>query len=317
MRIVALEEAFDMEGLEGVASHREGVVDKEVAADWKQRLKDFSEWRIPEMDEAGIDVQVLSLTVPGIQGVEDAATAVRDAKTANDYLAGVIARYPDRFRGFAALPMQDAEAAAAELRRCVSELGFCGALVNDHTANQYYDEAQFAVVWSMLEELDVPLYIHPGAPMRDNWNLLKDHPELIGAAWSWGAEVGGHALRLIYGGVFDRHPRAKLILGHMGEFLPFQRWRLDSRYQTFEKKTLQMSPSHYFGRNILITTSGVASPSALAGAIMEIGEDAVMFSVDYPYESSTVALDFLKHAPLSDSAREKVAFRNAERVLKI
>jgi 2,3-dihydroxybenzoate decarboxylase len=139
---------------------------------------------------------------------------------------------PARFRGFAALPMQDPEAAAAELDRCVRELGFCGALVNDHLQGHYLDEPRYDEVWAALEELSVPLYLHPGAPPADRWKVLNGRPDLYGATWSWAAEVGGHALRIIYGGVFDRHPGATLILGHMGEFLPFMRSRLDSRYHT-------------------------------------------------------------------------------------
>jgi 2,3-dihydroxybenzoate decarboxylase len=319
MKIIALEEAFSMDGLKMVAKTSDTPipVDGAILANWESRLRDFTQWRLPEMDKYGISIQVLSLTVPGIQGVSDAAAAVADAIMANDYLAAITAKHPDRFRSFAALPLQNPDAAVQELRRCVAELGFCGALVNDHTNGHYLDEAQFSSVWQALEELNVPLYIHPGAPPVDRWNLLLGHPELFGPTWSWGPEVGGHALRLVYGGVFDRHPNAKIILGHMGEFLPFQLWRLDSRYATLKVQTLERSPSDYFGRNIFITTSGVCSPAALAGAVMEIGEDAVMFAVDYPYESTELAVRFLEAAPLSKLAREKIASRNAERLLRI
>lgn len=139
----------------------------------------------------------------------------------------------------------------------------------------------------------------------------------MGPTFSWGPEVAGHALRILYGGVFDRYPKAKVILGHMGEFLPFQRWRLDSRYRTLKDQQLQLMPSEYFGRNIFITTSGMFSPASLLGAIMEIGEDAIMFSIDYPYESTELAVQFLESSPLSQLAREKIAWRNAERILGI
>lgn len=319
MKIIAIEEAFAMDGLKMVPklSNYKGPRDPAVLADWVRRNADFTELRLPDMDKNGVSVQVLSLTSPGIQAVRDVAGALADAKAANDYLAGVVSQHPDRFKGFAALPLQDPEAAVQELRRCVSVLGFCGALVNDHTNGHYLDEPQFEPVWQVLEELDVPLYIHPGAPALDKWNVLDGYPQLLGAGWEWQAQAGGHALRLVYGGVFDRHPKARIILGHMGEFLPFQLWRLDSRYNTLKDRKLDRLPSEYFGRNIFITTSGVCSPAALAGAVMAIGEDAVLFAIDYPFESSESAVQFLDAAPLSNIAREKIAHLNAECLLRI
>lgn len=321
MKIIALEEAFSMEDLPMVPKLNDFPlpIDPAVIADWEVRDADFTQLRLPDMDTNGVTIQVLSLTAPGIQGVPDAAIAVADARAANDYLAGVVAEHPDRFKGFAALALQDPHVAAQELRRCVNELKFCGALVNDHTHGHYLDEPQFEPVWQVLEELEVPLYIHPGAPPLDQWNVLKGYPELSAASWAWQAQVGGHALRILHSGLFDRHPKAQIILGHMGEFLPFQLWRFDSRYATMNQQTrrLERMPSEYFGKNIFITTSGVFSPSALAGAVMAIGEDAVLFSIDYPYESSELAVRFLDSAPLSKCAREKVSYLNAERLLRI
>lgn len=319
MRYIALEEAFSVPELEDrQPSPWLGFrFSQRHIADWARKLPDFTEFRLPEMDAAGIDVQVLSLTVPGLQSDADERTARDDARLANDYLAQIVARHPDRFRGFAALPMQDPGAAAAELGRCVRELGFCGALVNDHFQGHYLDEPRYDEVWAALEELAVPLYLHPGAPPADHWKVLDGCPELYGATWSWAAETGGHALRVLYGGVFDRHPGTTLILGHMGEFLPFMRSRLDSRYLTLDLDTpLQRMPSAYIGSNVVITTSGVFSPAALTGAVLEIGADAVMFSVDYPYESSHEAVAGLERTTLSDTDREKIAHGNAERILR-
>jgi 2,3-dihydroxybenzoate decarboxylase len=173
-------------------------------------------------------------------------------------------------------------------------------------------------VWAALEELSVPLYLHPGAPPADHWKVLHGRPELYGATWSWAAETGGHALRIIYGAVFDRHPQVTLILGHKGEFLPFMRSRLDSHYLTLDLEApLQRMPSAYIGSNVVITTSGVFSPAALTGAVLEIGADAVMFSVDYPDESSHEAVAGLERTTLSDTDREKIAYRNAERILRL
>lgn len=270
------------------------------------------------MDAAGIDIQVLSLTVPGLQIDIDEGDARERARSANDYLAHVISEHPKRFRGFAALPLQDPRAAARELERCVTELGFCGALVNDHLGGHYLDEPQYDDVWAAVESLKVPLYLHPGAPPADRWHVLEGHPEMCGALWSWGAEVAAHALRIVFGGVFDRHPAATLILGHVGEFLPYQRSRFDSRYQTLETdRALQRPPSAYVGTNIVFTNSGVFSPAALTGAVFEVGADAVMFSVDYPYESSKDAVEGFERTTLSPWDREKIAHGNAERILRL
>ncbi|MFJ9779153.1 amidohydrolase family protein [Amycolatopsis sp. NPDC101161] len=317
MRLIAMEEAFAIPELQarfpvprtGTAAH--------WIEDWAKRLGDFTTFRLPDMDEHGIDVQVLSLTAPGIQGLTDARQAVADARLANDHLAGVLAAHPDRFRGLAALPLQDPEAAVAELHRAVGTLGLSGALVNDHTGGSYLDDPRYDPVWAALEDLDVPLYLHPGAPPAEPWRVLADRPELRGPLWSWGAETSGHALRIVFGGVFDRHPRATLILGHLGEFLPFQLARLDSRYARQEKRPLARKPSEYFGRNILITTSGVCAPAALAGAVLAIGADAILFAVDYPFEDTAEAVRFLEHAPLSDADRAKIGHGNAERVLHL
>jgi 2,3-dihydroxybenzoate decarboxylase len=212
--------------------------------------------------------------------------------------------------------MQDPKAAAAELERAVRELGFVGALVNDHFDGHYLDEPQYEQVWAALEELAVPLYLHPGSPPADRWKVLENRPELYGATWSWAADTGGHTLRVIYGGVFDRHPGATLILGHMGEFLPFMRSRLDSRYRIHEPESpLKRAPSSYIGTNVKVTTSGVFSPAALTGAVLEIGADSIMFSVDYPYETTREAVEGFERTTLSDTDRAKIAHLNAERLL--
>lgn len=317
MKYIALEEAFSIPGIADPMSELSSRTTP-YAEQWLRKLPDFTEYRLPEMDATGIDIQVLSLTVPGLQVEIDADTARDNARRANDYLAEVVSEHPTRFRGFAALPMQNPKAAAAELNRCITELGFCGALVNDHLGGHYLDEPLYEPVWEALEALGVPLYLHPGAPPVDHWHVLSGHPELYGAMWSWAAEVSAHALRVLCSGVFDRHPSATLILGHMGEFLPYQRSRLDSRYATTNTDDrLPRPPSAYLGTNIVFTTSGVFSPAALTGAVLEVGGDAIMFSVDYPYESSREAVDGFERTTLSPTDREKIAHGNAERILKI
>ncbi|MEU0922684.1 MULTISPECIES: amidohydrolase family protein [Streptomyces] len=317
MRLIALEEAFALPDFLSRQPLTKTSTSADLLALWNRQLVDFTEERLPLMDKHGIQVQVLSLTVPGIQGLTNAEEAIAESRRANDFLADIIARHPDRFKGFAAVPLQEPEAAAAELERAVNDLGLSGALVNDHTNGHYYDEPQFDVFWDKLEELDVPLYLHPGAPAADSWHILKGHPELVGPVWTWGPETAGHTLRMVLGGVFDRHPRAKLILGHMGEGLPFHLARLDSRYACQSDQPLGRRPSAYFGDNIRITVSGVWSHAALVGAINAIGADAVMFAVDYPYESTEEAVAFLRSAPISADDREKVAHLNAERLLHL
>ncbi|RJQ68852.1 amidohydrolase [Pseudonocardiaceae bacterium YIM PH 21723] len=319
MRLIALEEAFWAPGLKtkGMFTETKPPWRPELLERVVTRLTDFTEHRLPEMDRLGVDVQVLSVGAPGIQAQPDADIAVSDARLANDYLAEVVGKHPDRFAGFAALPLQDPERAVTELRRAVEELGFVGALVNDHTNGHYLDEPQYAQVWAELERLDVPLYIHPSPP-AEPWSVIAGHPVLDGPLFSWQATTGGHAMRLIYGRVFDRFPGARIILGHMGEFLPLQLSRIDNIHRMLDLPELpDRTPSEYFGRNIAITTTGVFSHAVLLAAIDAIGLDNVMFSVDYPYDDSEKGVEFIRTAPLSPADLAKVASGNAERILKL
>lgn len=321
MKLIALEEGFLYDKLSTDGSPFGHIPLKPaVLADVRRRLPDFTEYRLPEMDKHGIDMQVLSLTAPGIQMQPDAQTAVADARAANDFLASVISEHPGRFQGLAAVPLQDPRQAAAELRRAVEELGLCGALVNDHTLGHYLDEPQYEPFWETLQDLGVALYIHPNPVPSDEWKVLQGYPGLDHATWSWAARTGGHALRLIFGGVFDKFPGARIILGHMGEFLPAQLFRIDIRYRDLDptlQTQLKRLPSEYFGTNIAITTSGVFSHQALTDAIQTIGIDNVMFAIDYPFESTEQAAEFIRTAPLSPVDKERVAHANAERILRL
>lgn len=282
-----------------------------------RKLTDFDTLRLAEMDAHGVRYVILSQTGPGVQAEPDVAAAIRLASGNNDFLAERIAPNRHRFGGFAHLPMQDPKAAAAELERAVRQLGFKGALVNGHTHGTYYDDPAYDVFWERLQALDVPFYLHPIDPYGMP-SAYQGHPELVGAAWGWGVETATHALRLLFGGVFDRFPGVKVILGHMGEGLPFQRWRFDSRFAAYPHGiTLKRPPSAYIGSNIVITTSGVCSGATVAGAVAEMGADAVMFSIDYPYESTEAAAAFIEAAPLSDADRRLVAFENARRLFKL
>ena len=213
--------------------------------------------------------------------------------------------------------MQDPVAAAKELERTVVEYGFKGAMINGHTLGRYYEGGEFDIFWERAQALDVPIYLHPNA-FSETPALLAGMPVLQGATWGWGVETAGHALRLLFGGVFDRFPQLTLLLGHMGEALPYQRWRMDSRFAAYPSNIkLARKPSEYIGSNILITTAGVCSAPSLLGAIGELGAQAVLFSVDYPYESTSSACAFIEEAPLDEKVRDQVCHGNARRIFKL
>ena len=235
-RKIALEEHFLVEGFANIggtgASGPGAAAFRRYAA---ERLPEIDALRLDAMDKAGIDLAVLSLFQPGIQGKRDTATAVRKAKAVNDALAERIARHPARFRGFAAVPMQDPREAADELERAVKELGFKGALINGHTQGVYLDDPRCLPFWERVAALDVPIYLHPANPMTIP-AAFEGYPGLAQAIFGWAAETGGHALRLVLSGLFDRFPSLTIILGHMGEALPFYLWRIDSRFKISEPR---------------------------------------------------------------------------------
>ncbi|MFH8336360.1 amidohydrolase family protein [Streptomyces sp. AM6-12] len=317
---IAVEEAIAIPGL---ADRRPPTplpdnIEPAFLADMAARLPDVTRFRLPDMDANGIVVQVLSLTVPGIEAETDPVRAVDNARYVNDHLAEIVDAHPGRFAAFAALPLQDPAAAVTELRRTVERLGFKGALVNDHIQGRYLDDPSFDRVWATLSELGVPLYLHPGMPPADRWRVLDAHPELDGALWSWQAATGGHAMRVIMSGVFDRHPQATMMLGHAGEFLPFQLSRFDSRYATLTvPRPLRHQPSEYFGRNVLATTSGVLSPAAIEALVHVLGADSVLFAADYPYEKTGAAVTALERTRLPDTDKQKIASGNARRLLRV
>lgn len=314
---IALEEHFSAPGFSAYSEKYTRALPADFVARLDAKLADFDDQRLQEMDAGNIEYVVLSQTMPGVQAETDRDTAVRRARENNEFLAGRVARHPRRFGAFAHVALQDPCAAANELERAVVECGFKGAMVNGHTLGRYYEAAEFDVFWERAQALGVPIYLHPNAFSQPP-ALLEGMPVLQGAAWGWGVETAGHALRLLFGGVFDRFPRLNLLLGHMGEALPYQRWRLDSRFAAYPSGIkLARKPSEYIGSNILITTSGVCSAPALMGAIGELGEQAVLFSVDYPYESTAEACTFIEQAPLSDRTRALVCHGNARRLFRL
>jgi 2,3-dihydroxybenzoate decarboxylase len=316
MRKIALEEAFTAPSTAPYLEITLAAVDDKDKPGFIDLLEN-SEKRIKAMDDAGIDIFVLSQTSPGVQAEKDAATAVRRAREANDYLKGQIELHPDRYRGFAHLPMQDVQAASDELERCVKDLGFLGAMINGSTNGIYLDDACYLPFWERVVDLDVPVYIHPADPLVEPY-VVEGYPILQKSLWGWSMDNSSHFLRLLFSGLFDRLPGLTIILGHMGETMPYFLWRIDSRYKATtspDKPVLQKDPSEYFRSNLIITTTGVCQDSSLQCAIAEMGEDRVLFSVDYPYEVTQDTANWIETTPLTDEQREKICYRNAERVL--
>jgi len=280
-------------------------------------LSDFGDRRLEVMDANGVDFAVLSISGPGVQVEPDTATAVRLARSANDRLGKEMQKRPTRYGGFAHLALQDPKEAADELERCMRDLNFSGALINGETNGVYLDDPRYDVFWERVSALKAAIYLHPGNPQAMA-PAYADHPELWGPTWSWAAETCTHALRLIFRGTFDRYPDARLILGHMGETLPIQRWRLDSRYAISNHRyPIAKKPSDYLRLNIFITTSGVCSDAALRCALDELGPRNVMFSIDYPFEDTKIACDWIDGAKLSETERAAVAHGNAAALLRL
>src|SRR6266568_4299818 len=265
------------------------------------RLTDFGETRLLAMDRAGIARAVLALAGPGVQAERDTAAAIRNARAANDFLAREMEKRPDRYSGFAHLPMQDAVAAADELERSMRELKCCGAMINGHTNGQYLDHPSLHPFWERAETLGAAIYLHPTDPVTPS-RALDGHTGLRRATWEWGFETGSHALRLVFGGHFDRFPGTKLVVGHLGETLPYLLWRFDSRAKLYGVK-LSKPPSQYIKENIVVTSSGMCSAEPLTCAISALGHDRVMFAADYPFESADEAAHFIDTVPLDEKTR--------------
>ncbi len=284
----------------------------------RQRLDDLGALRIREMDEAGIDVQVISHGAPATQRM-DAASAVPLARRANDRLHEAVRAHPDRFAGFACLPTADPKASADELERCVTKLGFKGAMVHGPTNGVFFDDKRFWPIFERAQALDVPLYVHPASPKREvveayYQDYLKEYPQLLTAAWGFTVETATQGVRLVLSGVFDAYPRVKVILGHLGESLPFSLWRINMALSRGER------PSTFrdtFCEHFWITTSGNFSTPALMCCIMEMGVDRILFSVDWPFVPNPPGTKWMAELPLGAEDRTKIYSGNAKRLLKM
>jgi 2,3-dihydroxybenzoate decarboxylase len=290
------------------------------------RLTDFREKRLRLMDASGVEIMILSLNAPAVQAIADVKRAIEVAREANDVLAAEMRNRPDRFAGFAALPMQDPEAAARELTRCVRELGFVGALVNGFSqagtpdSALYYDLPQYRPFWQVVADLDVPFYLHPRNPLPGAIPAYEGHNWLLGPNWAFHAETAVHALRLIGAGLFDAHPKLQLILGHLGEGIPAYLWRIDNRNSWMKaphKYNARKTVADYVRNNFVLTTSGNFSTSALHQSIAEVGIERVLWSADYPFEDISDAAEWIDALDMSDADKHKIVRGNAEKLFKL
>ena len=330
MRVIAVEEHLATEAFLHVAHGLDVVPGDETevelmrtvesASGLRTRLVDLDA-RLREMDALGQDMAVLSLNPPGVQPYQ-AADAVPLAREFNDALAAIRRRHPGRFGGLATVTPQDPVAAAAEIERAMGALGLDGIMINSHTGGRYLDEPEFEPLLAAAEANRAPIYLHPRMP-----SMLAAYRDygMSAAVWGYQAEAGLHAMRLILSGTLDRHPELTIVLGHLGEGIPYWLRRIDNRH-AFAARTvgaatsmprLSLTPSEYFRRNFVITTSGIDDPDVLELALRAVGADKIMFAIDFPYEDPAAAVAFLRDTPLTDDQRTAIGHRTAERVFGI
>lgn len=286
----------------------------------EEKLLDMGAGRIAEMDEAGVDIQVLSLCIPGCDHF-DPADGIAMARQTNDELAEAIKKYPDRYVGLAAVAPQDPEGSAKELERAVTRLGMKGVKLNSHAKGEYLDDEKFWPIFEAAESLDVPIYLHPAWPAP---SIVKGFGEygfpLAGPPFGFGVESSLHTMRLLYSGVFDRYPGLKIVLGHMGEGIPFWLYRIDFYWlkpwvAPELKPRIQNKPSYYINRNFLFTSSGMHYLPAFICAYMALGADLIAFGADHPFETSKDSLESLGILPICEADKEKFFYGNAEKLL--
>lgn len=301
-------------------------------AETYNKIMDVSEGRLEVMDEVGIDMQVLSFSAVGFEWHEQGEAQMLTRKI-NDELSSVIGKHPDKFAGMATLSLSDPLASANELERAIKQLGLKGAMISPHSMGEYIDARKYWPVFEKGAELGVPFYLHPTCPPPDNQHLYAGYPELSEAMWGFAAETGLAAMRLICSGVFDAYPDLKIILGHMGEALPFWMSRLDDRMEAMLDiaqrdedgeltsiplvKLLKKLPSDYIRDNFFITTSGVMWVPPLLCSLLALGSERILFATDYPFESASEAVRFLETAPISKGDKEKISYLNAESLFNL
>jgi 5-carboxyvanillate decarboxylase len=296
-----------------------GVAQKNLlAGEFNAKLVDLGAGRIAQMDQTGIDVQVIFLNSPGVQ-VFDAVTATELAAQSNDRLADAVKAHPTRFVGLAAIAPQYPKGAAREIERAV-KLGLSGLAINSHTNGEYLDDPKYWDIFEAAEALDVPIYLHPREPGPALAQPYLDYG-LFFSSWGFAAETGLHSMRLIMGGVFDRFPKLRIILGHMGEAIPYWIKRIDNRHKLASRigmaPKLARLPGEYFLDHFVITTSGMMDPLVLTLCMAQVGVDRILFAADYPHESVEDSVAFMDAAPISEADKVKIYSGNAEKLFKM
>jgi uncharacterized protein len=323
MRTITLEEHFASPGFfEGPGKELKDRAQRfgDRAARLLEQLSDVGDKRIAEMDAAGIDMQVLSLTSPGSEQLE-AAPALALAREANNFLAEAIAKNPKRFAGFAVLPTAAPDKAGEELERMVRDHGFKGAVINGHNRGRYLDDKFFWPILERAERLNVPIYLHPTPPPQavidaSYGGFSPVVTEMFaGPGWGWHIETAVHVLRMILGGVFDQYPKLQIVVGHMGETLPFMLQRVDVMPMAMTK--LKRTISTYLRENVHYTFSGFNFTPTFLDLLLQVGVDRIMFSADHPYASMVEARGFLDRLPVSVADKERIAHGNAERLFAL
>jgi predicted TIM-barrel fold metal-dependent hydrolase len=315
-KVIALEEHyFDP----AVTQHFQAAGPEARLPELRNRLLDVGELRIREMDEAGIDVQVLSHAAPATQRM-DAQTAIPVARNANDRLFEIVKTSNGRFEGFAALPTADPKAAAEELERAVTRLGFKGAMIHGLSNGLWLDDRRFWPIFERAQALDVPVYMHPAIPhpaVAEVYykDYVKEFPGLLTAAWGFTVETATQAIRMVLSGMFEAYPRLKIILGHLGEGLPFSLWRIDMALARQGNRPSAFRDT--FREHFWITTSGNFSTPALLCSVMEMGTDRILFSVDYPFVLNPPGMKWMQDIPLGQEDRAKIYGGNAKRLLRL
>jgi len=312
---IALEEHFALE-----ETLEDAIYTRNFPAwpDMRRRLLDLHDLRLPEMDKYGVEMMIMSLHNPAVQGIPDPKKAAAMAKKVNDILADSVAKRPDRFAGFATLPMQDPDAAILELTRCIKELGFKGTMINgfsqvgDTNTVVYLDDKRYRPFWGHVEQLNVPVYLHPRDPLPNREPIYEGHFWFMGSAWAFGVETAMHALRLMGSGLFDEYPKLNIILGHLGEGIPYSVWRLDHRIsRTPRNIPAKRRMAEYLEDNFYLTVSGDFRTPTLVDAMMEVGSDRILFSVDYPFETVEEACTWFDALHISDRDKRKIGRENA------
>ena len=316
MQVIAIEEHYWDHAVtdhwDKTAAGRRGPV--------MDRLYDYSNLRIKEMDEAGVDIQVLSHGAPSTQRL-DADVAPGIARDANDNLKDIIAMHPDRFAGFAALPTADPKAAADELERAVDKLGLCGAMIHGLSNGEFVDLPKYWPIYERAAALDVPIYLHPGKPhpaVQEVYysDYAEKYPNLVSSAWGYTVETATQGIRMVLSGVFDKYPDLKMILGHLGESIPFSLWRIDQSLSRAENVG-GLAFRDTFSEHFWITTSGNFSDPAMLCCIQEMGVERIIFSIDYPFVDNPPGTEWMERLSLSRDDKKKILNENVRKILKV